>query len=183
MIRARPRAFAVILALLAVFSTGVVAAGPESFEGLDIGDRPPAFRAQDLHGQAQSLEAHQGRVIVLHFWATWCPYCRAEVPKLVTIHNTWSEQGVVVLAVSVDEHLDALREFVAKAALPYTVIPETSADWPISARYRVQGLPTTYLIGADGRIVEWFNGAADLVEAVRQLIPPPIAADAGRATP
>ena len=170
MIYARPRPSAVILALLAVFSTGVVAAGPKPSEGLDIGDRPPAFRAQDLHGQAQSLEAYQGRVIVLHFWATWCPYCRAEIPKLVTIHNTWSEQGVVVLAVSVDENLDALREFVAKAALPYAVIPEETADRPVSARYRVQGLPTTYLIGADGRIVKWFNGAADLVGAVRQLM-------------
>jgi peroxiredoxin len=107
--------------------------------------------------------------VVLHFWATWCPICRGEVSKLTRIHEQFAHQGVLILAVSVDENLTALGEFVRTAALPYPVIAD-QAPFPIATQYRVQGIPTTYILAPDGRTALRFFGGADLVRAVEHVL-------------
>ena len=147
------------------------AKSPEA-EGLSVGQRPPAFSVLDLQGQQHSLKQYRGRVVVLHFWASWCPYCRGEIPKLLQIHEQNSPQEVAVLAVSVDQDLAQLQTFVQQAGLPYIVIPDARNPSSIASAYGVQGIPVTYLLDRDGRIAYRFLGSADLLGAMQRLLAP-----------
>ena len=175
----RPALAAVLLATgLAIglpSSEPVLASGawPGGFgeDGLPSGTQAPAFAAVDLDGAAQQLTQYQGSLLVLHFWATWCPYCRGEIPKLKIVRQAWASRGVRVLAVSVDADPQALKRFVAQAALPYPVIADLEAHFALADAYRVSGIPITYLIGPDGRIAERLDGAADILGAVERLRP------------
>jgi peroxiredoxin len=138
-------------------------------EGLSVGQRPPAFSVLDLRGQRQTLKQYRGRIVVLHFWASWCPYCRGEIPKLLEVHHG-SEQGVTVLAVSVDRDLSQLQAFVEQAALPYVVISDAHGESSLARAYDVRGIPVTYLLDPDGRIAYRFFGSADLLGAVQHLL-------------
>ena len=138
--------------------------------GLSVGRRPPAFSALDLRGQRQTLTQYRGRVVVLHFWATWCPYCRGEIPKLLEVQHHGDTQDVTVLAVSVDRDVEQLEAFVARATLPYIVIPDARSDTPLAGLYGVQGIPVTYVLDRDGRIAYRFFGSADLIGAVQRLM-------------
>jgi peroxiredoxin len=139
--------------------------------GLAVGQQPPALSVKDLEGRPYSLErlAKEKDVVVLHFWATWCPYCRAEIPGLARIHNELAAKGVTVLAVSVDDNLSALRRFVAGNKLPYPVIPDVEQGFELADGYAVEGIPITYLIGRDGLIVSHMGGKSGLFESVKRL--------------
>ena len=138
--------------------------------GLRQGKQPPEFSATDLAGAPQSLQAYRGKIVILHFWATWCPYCRGEVPKLKEVQSRWGSKQVQILAVSVDENLAALQQFVQAQQLPYAVIWEGQAQDVLSDLYGVSGLPTTYVIGRDGLVIKRLTGASDLVATVQQAV-------------
>ena len=159
--------------LLVVASTVVLIAGAvsaASSRGLRAGKQPPDFSAPDLTGATQSLQASRGKIVVLHFWATWCPYCRGEVPKLKEIQSRWGSKQVKVLAVSVDEDSAKLQQYVKDQQLPYVVIWEGQAEDVLSDLYAVSGLPTTYVIGKDGLVLTRVSGASDLVGAVQRAV-------------
>ncbi len=138
--------------------------------GLGKGFRPPSFTATDLDGTTHTLEEYQGRVLVLHFWASWCPYCRTEIPELRELQQQWTSKDVRVLAVSTDEDLDTLKRFIAQHRLPYPVIADAQQETPISDQYGVSGIPVTYVMGRDGRIAERLNGAGEVIEAVQRVL-------------
>ena len=135
--------------------------------GLQIGQRPPRFAADDLSGTRHALEQYEGSVLVLHFWASWCPYCRSQIPQLTELHNEWTWKGVSVLSVSIDENLEQLEQFMAQAALPYPVIADAATSLFIGERYGVSGIPVTYILGRDGRIVLRLDGRSDILGAVK----------------
>lgn len=137
---------------------------------LGVGQKAPSFVVRDLTGLSQTWEQHAEDVIVLHFWATWCGYCRGEISKLKEIHERWGSGRVWVLAVSVDENLTRLKEFVQKAKLPYTVVPDVLNDFEIAMRYGLIGVPVTYIIAPNGRVVLRFLGPADLTRAIDHIL-------------
>ncbi len=163
------------LCLLTLSSATVLWQAPQTVaeaagsRGLGKGQQPPAFSAQDLDGRPHSLEQHAGKIIVLHFWATWCPYCRSEIPKLTRIHRELASKDVIVLAVSVDEDLGQLRSFVASSQLPYAVIPDAEGNFALTDAYAVSGIPVTYIIGRDGKMAARLSGAGDMHAIVQRL--------------
>lgn len=139
-------------------------------EGFSLGQRPPAFSALDLKEQRQSLKQYDGQIIVLHFWASWCPYCRGEIPKLLKIHEQHSSQGVTILTVSIDRDLEQLKAFVQQAGLPYSVIPDVLSTSSLASTYGIRGIPMTYILDRDGRVAFQSFGSTDLVGAVQYLL-------------
>lgn len=142
----------------------------EGDHAFSVGQRPPAFSVKDLRGQRQTLKQYRGQVVVLHFWATWCPYCRGEIPKLLEAFQHGAQQRVTVLTVSVDKDLAQLQAFVEQAALPYSVIHDGDQDSSLADAYGVGGIPVTYLIDRDGRIAYRFSGSSDFVSAIQYLL-------------
>lgn len=119
----------------------------------------PAFTFPTLDGKAWALPQHRGHVVLLNFWATWCPPCRAETPDLVKIANDYRARGLDVAGVSMDNSdLGGVRGFAADNRVPYPILLPTPGS-PATAS--IQGIPTTFLIDRQGRVVGTFQGALD----------------------
>lgn len=135
------------------------------------------FRALDfpavttLAGQSRSFDSYRGKVLVLHFWASWCPYCRTEIDELKQLQGEeWARQGVEVLAVSTDQDVAKLRQFVADQALPYPIVVDREQSFSIGEQYGVSSIPVTLIIGRDGRIGIRMPGAGEMVQNVKQVL-------------
>jgi peroxiredoxin len=157
----------VILAALAV----VVALGwreRQRFAPVGPGDRAPTYAAPSLAGDTVSLESLRGRVVLLNVWATWCAPCRWEMPAIERLHREYRDQGLEVVAASVDVvpgGIDALRapdgpvaRMVDELGLTFRILLDPAGE--VQDRFGVAGLPTTFLIDRDGRIVERVLGPA-----------------------
>lgn len=114
-----------------------------------------------LDGEEVSLSDYRGRTVLLNFWATWCPPCRAEIPDLVDFHAaTAAETSAVLLSVNQtfsEPGRVAVEEFVSEMQIQYPVLMDSNGL--ASAAFGVRGIPTTFVIGPDGRITERAFGA------------------------
>jgi peroxiredoxin len=137
---------------------------------LRAGGRLPAFSLRDLDGNRQTLKQYAGQLLVLHFWASWCPYCRGESPKLTELSEQWAARGVRVLTVSLDEDVSKLTSFLRSRPLPYPVVAAGASGDQLAARYEISGIPVTYIVATDGRIATRLDGRSDIIGAVRQAL-------------
>ncbi|MEN8205786.1 MAG: TlpA disulfide reductase family protein [Pseudomonadota bacterium] len=132
---------------------GVIAGEAESFDFTYPRQRlkAPAFRLPDLNGKIVSLEAYQGRVVLVHFWATFCVPCLEEMPVLESLWQEYGGEGLVILGIAGDRgNTDIVREFAEKTGVSFPVVHD--ADGRVRKQYEVVALPTTYLVGRDGKI-------------------------------
>lgn len=113
----------------------------------------PAFVAADIEGRAWSLEALRGKVVVLDFWATWCPPCLRLLPDLKRLNAEYKDKGVVVLGVNRDEEVGDLRKAVTDLGLDWPQIHDSArAGAELADLYGVRELPTTVIIDQRGRL-------------------------------
>lgn len=119
----------------------------------------PTFTLTDLDGQARSLESLRGKVVFLNFWATWCVPCRDEMPALQRLHRRYADRGLAVVGVNFKESLEAARKFMTVLGADFTSVVDT--DGAVSAKYRVRGLPVTFLIDRQGRVLWKSIGARE----------------------
>jgi peroxiredoxin len=131
------------------------------------GSVAPAFSLQDLNGKPLTLADYNGKVVLLNFWATWCTPCRGEIPQFVEYQNSLGPQGLQLIGISMDDDAKPVQEFYQQFKMNYPVGIGNAA---LAESYGgVLGLPVTFLIGRDGRIVEKYVGATDL-NALQQKI-------------
>ena len=131
----------------------------------------PGFSLTDLSGQKINLEDYKGKVVLLDFWATWCGPCRLEIPWFVDLENQYRDRGFAVIGVSMDDGPEPVREFYKQFKMNY---PVGMGDDKVSELYGgILGLPTSFLIGRDGRIYAKHVGASDrsvFEEEIEQLL-------------
>lgn len=108
------------------------------------------FTLTDLEGRKWTRKALLGKVVVVNFWATWCPPCRKEMPDLDTLYKRFKDQGLVVLAIS-DEEEAKVRAFLKTRPVSYPVMLDRGRQ--VNELYRVEGIPKTYIYGRDGKLV------------------------------
>ena len=140
-----------------IIDTGASAAG-DSTGPADAKQANLDFTVKDLNGQKVNLAAFKGKVILLDFWATWCPPCKAEIPGFVELQQTYGDQGLQVVGVSVDDPVDKLKPFADEFKMNYPVIVGLGEDDLQDAYGPMWGIPTTFLIGRDGRICRKHSG-------------------------
>jgi thiol-disulfide isomerase/thioredoxin len=120
--------------------------------GIEIGRSLSAYRATTLSGTSVEIGGRGGSPTLVNVWATWCTSCREEMQDLAAIHHDYAPRGLRVIAVSVDAGSETLvRRFVQREALPFPVVHDQAGA--IQRQYHVVGVPTNYLIGADGRLL------------------------------
>jgi peroxiredoxin len=121
----------------------------------------PDFSLMDMDGEQHSLSDYRGQVIMLNFWATWCPPCRREIPSMESIFQDLGEQGFVVLAVNEFEEPDHVFAYMGQlSVIPnFPILFDT--DSKVAQLYGVKGLPTTLLIDKQGQIVYSAVGGRD----------------------
>ncbi len=132
--------------------------------------KAPDFSVTDLDGKTVTLADLKGKVVVLNFWATWCPPCREEIPALIALHEKNKARGLVVLGVSMDEGgVAEVKEFVAKNKMTY---PVAMASSTIADDYGgVRAIPTTFIINRDGAIIEKIVGDRSLEQFEKSVQP------------
>ena len=116
------------------------------------------FTVKDLEGRSVKLSDFKGKVILLDFWATWCPPCKAEIPGFVELQQQYGEQGLQVVGVSVDDPPELLKPFADEFNMNYPVIVGLGRDDLQDAYGPMWGIPTTFLISRDGRICRKHSG-------------------------
>lgn len=123
--------------------------------GIQIGTKAPDFELKTLDGKTVKLSNLQGKKVVLNFWATWCPPCKAEMPEMQKYHEEINDE-VIILAVNIDPQLD-VQKFVDEMGITFT-IPLDEEDL-VSTDYQVISIPTTYFIDTKGIIQEKHIGS------------------------
>jgi thiol-disulfide isomerase/thioredoxin len=144
------RFFAVLVLTMAIL------AGCTSRDSRTGGSTASDFTLQDLNGKKVRLSDYKGRVVLLEFWATWCPPCRASIPGLEKIHVAYKDKGLVVLAVSLDEGgWDSVKSFVQKNGITYVVL---KGDEDVSEKYQVRTIPLILILDKEGKISKRYLG-------------------------
>jgi peroxiredoxin len=109
----------------------------------------PSFVLSDLSGRSVSLDGFRGRKVVLHFFATWCGVCKAELPSLRGLHGGLDEDEVLLAIAEEADDVDALRRFAAEHELRYPILVGTR---DVLSAYAVSAFPTNYYLNADGSV-------------------------------
>jgi peroxiredoxin len=147
---------------------------PEAPGTIREGDQITSLNLPDLQGEMQTLP--EGEVVLLNFWATWCPPCRKEIPSMVELHEKFSPQGLRIVAVSVDRSRDDLESFVKEYQMPFQVLHD--ADSVAARQYGVFRFPETFLIDRRGRVYRHLVGAVEwmsepMLDILTQLLKEP----------
>ena len=143
------------------------------------GTPAPDFTAQDKDGKPVHLSDYKGKIVVLDFWATWCGICMFEMPQMKTLGSKYADKNVVVLAVNVLDAPSAFQTWILKRP-EYTpvIFAIDPGQIHIAALYHISGLPTQYIIGADGKIVISIVGFqrnnTRLEDALTTVFPQPV---------
>ena len=133
--------------------TQMAPAGPST--GLQASTEPepaPDLTLQTMDGETLNLAERPGEVLIVNFWATWCPPCREEIPDLVDLQAELGERGLTVVGVALDEEgEDVVRPFLEEYEVNYPIVLDTTTT--VSQEFGdVMGLPTTFVIGPDSQI-------------------------------
>ena len=127
-----------------------------------IGDMAPEFSRPDLAGKPVRLADYHGKLVLLNFWASWCGPCLEEMPKFSGWQREYGAQGLQVIGVSMDDDSAAARRLIARHPAAYPIL---LGDAELGESFGgVLGLPLTYLIDPNGRIVARYQGNGDLAK-------------------
>ena len=120
----------------------------------------PDFALPDHEGNIRRLSSFRGRVVLLNFWATWCPPCRAEMPSLEALYQSFKQHGFDVVAIASDvQGIETVQPFMAKHHLTFLPLLDTSSH--VTRTYGVTTLPTSYILDREGRLVTVEIGSRD----------------------
>jgi len=130
-------------------------AGSEPLAALMVQTLPtpipaPAIHLANVDGTPRTLENLRGSVVLLNFWATWCIPCRDEMPAMERLHRDYRQRGLRVLGVNFKESAPEVRVFLDKLGVSFGTVLDT--DGKVSEKYRVRGLPVTFLVDREGTL-------------------------------
>ncbi len=132
--------------------------GTEQRSSLQIGNIAPDFTLKDIRGAEVRLSDFRGKVVLVEFWATWCPPCRATVADLIEVQKRYKDKGLVVLGISVDEGENLprrLSEFSEDHKMNYFIL---LSDGTVEHAYQVNSIPKSFIIDREGKVVHFYMG-------------------------
>ena len=136
---------------LAFFITILLAGCGADTVHLTNGQKAPPFRLSYLErGEAHFPNDFAGKIVVVRFWADWCPFCETEMTAIEPLYRQYLQQGLVVLALNVRQDRETATAFVDKLGISYDVLLDRQGE--TARNYGVIGLPTTFFINREGRL-------------------------------
>lgn len=140
----------------------------EPASGVPVGEKAPNWTLTDASGQERTLESFRGKVVLMDFWATWCGPCKMAMPGVQKLHEELADRGLVVLGVNCWDDPEAAKAYMNDKGYTYTTL--LNGD-EVAGAYGVNGIPTFYIIGADGRVLTHVVGhQPGGEEALKKLI-------------
>ncbi len=160
-----------VLALVCGATLLLPVAHPMGTEAAELRDAPD-FILPDLNGKSVSLSSFKGKVVILDFWATWCPPCREEIPHFKALYAAYHSKGLEVIGVALDQGgVGDVAPFAKDNGINYPLVIGNEAV--VQAYGGIRGIPTTFIIDRQGRIVQKYVGARDkkvFEEAIQPLL-------------
>jgi len=136
--------------------------------GMRAGDRPRTVRLPDLAGAEVALpDAYLGKVVAVHFWATWCPYCIKEIDALEALFGQYRERGFTPVSVNVGETKSVAEDFLRSRKVTYPILLDT--DSSTAKLYGVTGIPTTFVLDRGGVVAFKILGEVNR-EGLRRIL-------------
>ena len=162
--------------LFAAAAPNAAERGDQTLTPLNDRAQAPEFDLEDADGNRVRLSDYRGKPLIVNFWATWCPPCREEMPSMQRAWEQLSQEDIGLIAINVGEDADTIFQFTAnypvQFPLPMDLDSQVVQAWP------VKGLPTTFVVDAEGRLAyqavggrEWDH--PELLDQVRSLKPEP----------
>jgi peroxiredoxin len=165
-----------ILLSLFILVVSLSSIAQQAGKGLtQLPDRPqaPDFVLADIDGNQYRLSDYRGQVVIVNFWATWCPPCRAEMPSMQRAWQQLEKEGILMLGINVGEDEDTIFQFTANYPVEFPLLMDQ--DSRVINQWPVRGLPTTFVMSPEGKITyraiggrEWDD--PDLLAMVRALM-------------
>ena len=150
-----------------------IVAGTLEQKVTSAGDTAPKFKVTTDRGKTITPSNFAGKLLVLNFWASWCPPCISETPSLEQFAKQFAPQGVVVLGISQDRKEDRYKQFIQRFGVTFETARDPSAD--IAASYGTLQIPETYIIAPNGKVLEkvisnqdWMD--PEFLARVRQML-------------
>lgn len=141
------------LLLIAFFSNGICQ--------VKVGSKAPNFEGKTLNSKELKLSDYSGKVVLIDFWASWCPPCREEMPQLIKFYRAHKDTSFQLIAVNIDDNKDNVTHFLDKLfpepSFPI-VLDNTQKIPPL---FNIQAMPTTIFIDKKGKVRYWHNGYKD----------------------
>ena len=170
--KAQTLLFSLVLMILTITRSTASGDSPSTLHA--VADRPvaPEFALADIDGAMHRLSDYRGQVVIVNFWATWCPPCREEMPSMQRAWEQIQDEDMVILAIDVGEDEDTIFTFTADYPVEFPLLLDLDSrviqEWP------VRGLPTTFIVDPQGRIAYRAIGTRDwedpaLLETLRAL--------------
>jgi len=163
------------LGLVVVVMVGMSFLMPDAVKPVRDGDMVKPISLPNLQGKLEGIP--EGKVVLLNFWATWCPPCREEVPSMVKLYDKFKAQGFEIVAVSVDKRYDDVVQFVAEQNMTFMVLHDQDSD--VSRNYGVFRYPESFIVDRNGVVrkhlggaVEWMD--AEYIEYIDKLLAEPV---------
>jgi len=157
------RTVAPISIALALWCAGAQGACPADAKVANLN-----FTFKDIQGKSVSLSDYKGKVILLDFWATWCPPCRKEIPGYIELYDKYKSRGLVVVGVAMDDAGDIadVKRYAAQIKMNYPVLQGAGREDELKPVFGELPLPTSFVIARDGRICARHDGltAKEVVE-------------------
>jgi peroxiredoxin len=154
-IRVIPAVALIIVLSFFIFTNTAISGGNLRQDGSMVGKKAPDFSLKGLDGKTVKLSSLKGKVVILDFWATWCPPCRAEIPDFIELQKQYGKKGLVIIGIALDKK-DAVEKFVKSNKINYKVV---IGDNEISGTYGgVEAIPTTFVIAKNQIIMKQYVG-------------------------
>lgn len=165
----RPAQWSLIGSLLMAWAVGI-GCGVDA-RGVEVGDRVPQYSAPDLSGQEIAFEDYVGEVVLVNIWATWCGPCRVEMPPIQAAFRRYRDRGFTVLAISIDQgpgYEGKVAAFAEEYGLEFPILLDPEGR--VSEVLRTVGVPETFVLNREGRIVKRLIGATDWNSGPNQIL-------------
>lgn len=128
-----------------------VAALAQSACSADANPLDLSLKFKDIHGKSVTLSDYKGKVMVIDFWATWCPPCRKEIPGLISLYDAYKSRGLMVVGVSMDDSMPDIRKFAKKIGMNYPILIGNGHN-DLEPAFGPLPLPNAFVISRDGKI-------------------------------
>lgn len=139
----------------------------ESGENVAVGREAPDFALPDLDGNEVALSDHRGDVVLINFWATWCPPCRVEMPDMEAVYREHGGDGFEILGVDQREPKELVEEFVSERGFSWVFVLDE--DFDVSQEYSATSIPRSILVDRDGTVAHIWTGTLTRSQLEQQL--------------
>ncbi|TVR72674.1 MAG: TlpA family protein disulfide reductase [Sphaerobacteraceae bacterium] len=138
-----------------------------SGQNVEVGREAPDFTLPDLEGNQVALSDHRGEVVLINFWATWCPPCRVEMPDMEAVYREHRDEGFEILGVDQREPKELVEEFVTDRGFSWIFLLDE--DFDVSQEYSATSIPRSILVDRDGTVAHVWRGTLTRSQLEQQL--------------